>query len=176
MFTSIDLQYSFYKFVLYKYGSHVKNFFLTTHYQDQTSTLILHTSLVIDILWYSIFYFIIQILSTDSDHWIFDIIQIPTSFFNPLTWYNLLTWWYWFLWRCSNNIEWHYYFVLDLLQKTYWLQTKVKHLIVQSKSKALLASEVANFITKMPCPGIGQLLTPTGYSSGLKLFPWSWLD
>ena len=75
----------FYK-VLYRNLVHVhKNFLLTTHYQYQTSHLISQTFPESYISWYFSLFFIIQILSTDCGHCIFDIIQIPTCFFNPLT-------------------------------------------------------------------------------------------
>ena len=119
-----------------------------------------------------VFYFIIQIILTDRDHWLLDIIQSSTSFFNILTWCNLLTWCYLFIWKWANNVGWHEGFVLDLLQKTYWIQTHVKHLIVQSKFKALLASEVFKFTPKKPHPRLGQSLILTGYSSILTYFTW----
>ena len=43
-----------------------------------------------------LFYIIIQILSMDCDHWLFDVILSYTSFFNLLNRCNLITWCYWF--------------------------------------------------------------------------------
>ena len=102
------------------------------------------------------FLFIIQIISTDCDHWLFDIIQNSASFFNLITWCNLLTWWYWFIWQWADNIGWRDDFVLDIIQKTYWIQTQVKHLIVQSTFKSILAREVVNCIPNTTRPGIGN--------------------
>ena len=113
----------------------------------------------------TLFYFIIQIISTDHDHWLFNIIQSATSFLNLLTWCNPLPWCYLFIWQWANNFGWHDDFVLDLLQQTYWLQTQVKYLIVHSKFKVLLSSEVIIFIPKTPCPELGQSLTLTKYNS-----------
>ena len=48
-----------------------------------------------------LFLFIIQILSTFRDHYLFNIIQIPNCVF------NLLTWCYWFIRRRADNIGWH---------------------------------------------------------------------
>ena len=58
-------------------------------------------------------------------------------------------------------------FLTGIIQKTYWLQKQVNHLIVQKKFKALLASEIVNFIPETPRSGLGRTLTLTGYSSGL---------
>ena len=103
---------------------------------------------------------VIRTLSTYHDHWLFDIIKIPTWFLNHLTWC------YWFLRRWTDNIGQHY-FLPDIIQRTFWLQTQVKHLIVHSKFKELLSSEVFNFKPKTPRSGLGQSLILTGYSSGL---------
>ena len=80
-----------------------------------------------------LFYFIIQILSTDCDHWIFYIIQISTYFSASSLGANFslgATFWGGGGW--ANNIGRHDDFLLDILQQTYWLQTQVKYLIVQS--------------------------------------------
>ena len=116
-----------------------------------------------------LFFLIVQIISTDSDHWLFGIIQIPTWFFNPLTWCYL------FLRQWANNIGWHGFFI-DIPQWTYWLQTQAKCLIVQSNFKALLASEVVNFKPKTPRSELGKSLVLTGYMSGLTYITWSHLD
>ena len=47
------------------------------------------------------------------------------------------------------------------------IKTQIDRLIVQSKFKALLVSEVVKFIPKMTRSGLGQSLTLTGYISGL---------
>ena len=57
--------------------------------------------------------------------------------------------------------------LLGILQQTYLLNKQVKELSVQKISKAILSSDVLNFIPKMPRPGLGLTLTLTGYSSGL---------
>ena len=105
-------------------------------------------------------FFIIQILLTDHDHWLFYIIQIPAWFpsfslgdtdllgNDPMVLDDMVNF-------------------LDLLQKTYWLQTQVKNLVVQKKINVLLAGEVLNFIPKTPRSGIGRTLKLPGYSSGL---------
>ena len=45
-------------------------------------------------------------------------------------------------------------------------QIQVDHLIVLSKSKELLASDVVNFIPNTSRSGLGKYLTLIGYSSG----------
>ena len=121
-----------------------------------------------------LFFYIIQIPLTDRDHWIFNVIQIPTCIF------NLLNWCYLFIRRRDNNIGCDepiilddMIFVLDLLLQNYWLQTQVKHLLVQSKFKALLSREVVKFMPIIPGSGLGQSLTLTWYSCGLTKFTWS---
>ena len=110
------------------------------------------------------FFFIIQIVLTDCDQWSFNIIQITTWFLNNLTWFYL------FLRQWTDNIGWHY-FLLDILQWTYWTHTQFKHLIVQSKFKALLASEAVKFIPKTPHSGLRKWLTLTGYSMDWRSIP-----
>ena len=61
---------------------------------------------------------------------IIPIIQQISSFFNLLTWCNFITWWCFFFWKWANNMRRHDDLFLELLQKNYWLQTPVKHLIV----------------------------------------------
>ena len=115
-----------------------------------------------------LFYFIIQIILMDCDHWLFNTIQRSTSVFNLLTWCKVLIWWYWFLWQWADNIGLHDYFVLDIIQQTYWFQTQVQYLIVQSTFKAFLSSDVVNFISNLPRPGLGKSFSLTGYISGFK--------
>ena len=98
-----------------------------------------------------LFYFIIKTFSTDHEHWLFNIIQTPTCLF------NLPTWCYLFLWTWDDNTVWHDC-LLDLLQKNYCLQTQVKHLIIQSKFKALLASDVINLLLKTTLSRLGNRL------------------
>ena len=154
--TSIFIWYLYYRNPVHTY----KYFLLTTHEQDQTSALILHTDNGSDIYWYSSFRFIIQILLTDCDHWIFDIIQIPTCFFNLLA----LCSWFPRIW--AYNIGWYDVFAWSY-PENYWLHTQVNHLVLQSKFRALLNSEVVNFITKTPRSGVGKFITLIGYSSWL---------
>ena len=123
-----------------------------------------------------LFYFIIKILLTDWYHWLLYIIQSSTSPLNFFTWCNLCICCYWFLWRWADNIGWNDYLVLDLLQKNYWIQIQVKPLTVKWKIKALLASEVVNFIPKTPPQGLGKSFTLTGYSSVWMYFTQSRLD
>ena len=53
-------------------------------------------------------------------------------------------------------------FISNLVESRHRLIT----LIFLSKSKALLASDVVNFIPNTTRPDLGQLLTLIGYSSG----------
>ena len=57
---------------------------------------------------------------------------------------------------------------IDFQQKTYWLQTQVKNLIVQTKFKALPDIEILTFIPRTPHSGLGRTATVTGYSRLLR--------
>ena len=132
MFPSLDLHYLF-LIVLYRNMVHLyKLFFQPLMINIKPARW--YCRLPLEDIFIGILpsYFIIQFFSMGRKHRLFGIIQSSTSLFNLIIWSNLLPWCYWFIWRWANNIGWHDYFMLGVLQQTYWLQTQVKYLIVQS--------------------------------------------
>ena len=164
MFPSLDLQYSFHK-VFYRNPVHLyKPFLLTTNDQYRTSALVLQTAPDSDIYWYYTFIFL---LSESFRHIVTTGASMSSKF--ALDFSTLSLGATDFLGNGPIILD-DMIFLLDIIQKTYWIQTQFMHLIVQSKSKPLLSIEVVNFIPKTPHSGLGQSLTLTGYSSGLTQF------
>ena len=60
-------------------------------------------------------------------------------------------------------IHYPFTFLSNLVESRHWLIT----LIISSKSKALLASDVVNLIPNTTGSDLGKFLTLIGYSSGL---------